>query len=294
MLAQPPVPPRASSRARPIPRTILTTPPPAGIVELESSDAVARAIAELTDTELGGRKLFVREDREEEVPSILPPPRAPRAAPAAGAAGGAPAGGRVTVAKSAAPGVSAVPGATAHISNLPYDITWKELKDIFAGCGKIGAPPGWMKPSGDCGLGRWISAHVHCPVFRPPCVCICALICHYRPPAHTHPLSRSPWRSACRHRDEGRAQPGLGHGHLLGARGGGEGGQGVQQGARQRPGDHRHNPLGCAGNVPISRQERGRTDLRSVAYRESLLLRASSARVTPDCPAIATNDSRTP
>jgi len=116
-----------------------------GIVELESADAVKRAIDELTDTELGGRKLFVREDREDEVPTTHPPPpsggpRPPRTAPHAGAgaagagAGGAPSGGaRVTVAKSS----GAAPGTVAHVKNLPYDITWKELKDIFAGCGKI-------------------------------------------------------------------------------------------------------------------------------------------------------------
>ena len=152
---------------------------------------MARAITDMHDTELGGRKLFVREDREEEVPSTNPPPRGdrprrerePRGPPAAGgamrdSAPREPRGDREpkpvsafhrsqdcarrvhraslcymlciykricfracahTLQNATKLLTNAFPAGTViHVSNLPFDITWKELKDIFSGVGKIG------------------------------------------------------------------------------------------------------------------------------------------------------------
>lgn len=89
------------------------------IVEVASKKDVKKAIDELHDSTFDGRKLVVREDRED------------GAAPSGGAGAAAPAGsGRGRLPK----------GETrtkVRVKNLPFDLTWKELKDAFGAVAKV-------------------------------------------------------------------------------------------------------------------------------------------------------------
>eukprot|EP00227_Mantoniella_beaufortii_P006942 CAMPEP_0197610374 /NCGR_PEP_ID=MMETSP1326-20131121/53204_1 /TAXON_ID=1155430 /ORGANISM="Genus nov. species nov., Strain RCC2288" /LENGTH=185 /DNA_ID=CAMNT_0043178887 /DNA_START=53 /DNA_END=610 /DNA_ORIENTATION=+ len=79
------------------------------IVEFSTAAEAAKAKAELTDTELEGRKIFVREDKE----------------PA-----GAFAAGPSKVA-------SGTPGTSLYIGNLAWEVTWQDLKDLFTDKGVV-------------------------------------------------------------------------------------------------------------------------------------------------------------
>jgi len=83
-----------------------------GIVAFATAQEAANAIATLGETELDGRTIFVREDRE-------------AAPPAAGSGGRARAG---TVQTS---------GCQVYVGNLPYTTSWKELKDHFKVAGNV-------------------------------------------------------------------------------------------------------------------------------------------------------------
>jgi len=89
------------------------------LARYSSPKGAAAAIARLTDTEIDGRKIFVREDRETPSAGAGAPPRAAKAAASAGT---------VTV-------VKPVAGPAVAVSGLPYDITAEELRGIFASVG---------------------------------------------------------------------------------------------------------------------------------------------------------------
>jgi RNA recognition motif-containing protein len=82
------------------------------------SAAADRAIQTLTDTELDGRKIFIREDREAGGGAPRSAVKAPR--------------GEITVVKTSAQ-------HAVSVRNLPRDITSAELKGIFQSCGATGA-----------------------------------------------------------------------------------------------------------------------------------------------------------
>ena len=88
------------------------------LARYSSPKGAAAAIARLTDTEIDGRKIFVREDREAPSAGAGAPPRAKVAASA----------GTVTV-------VKPVAGPAVAVSGLPHDITAEELRGIFASVG---------------------------------------------------------------------------------------------------------------------------------------------------------------
>lgn len=137
------------------------------IVEFSSSAESKLAIETLSDLEIDGRKILIREDRE---PSV-----AGTARPARGGSGGAMRGGGVrggygagrdgaargggvayggsggypyprqgdataTAAavpraprpESSAPRSAPLPGSSLYVSNLAWPVTWKDLKDTFA------------------------------------------------------------------------------------------------------------------------------------------------------------------
>jgi len=86
-----------------------------GLVSFASAKEARHAIATLHDSELEGRLIFVREDRE-------------AAAPVAGGGGGG--GGR-----GGAGGGGGGGGASVYVGNLPFSVTWQGLKDHFKQAG---------------------------------------------------------------------------------------------------------------------------------------------------------------
>lgn len=112
-----------------------------GIVEFSTVEEAQKAIDTLNNVELKGRMVFVREDREP-----------PRAAKPEGAANGAVEGEAAASAPSAttengsvgATGSTRPPprsrvqqGTAVFVSNLPFSVTWYELKDLFAQAGEV-------------------------------------------------------------------------------------------------------------------------------------------------------------
>lgn len=75
-----------------------------GLVTMASARDASKAISMLHDSELGGRPIFVREDRE----------NAGGGRPGSGAAAGSAAG-----------------SVKVHVGNLPFETSWQELKDLF-------------------------------------------------------------------------------------------------------------------------------------------------------------------
>lgn len=82
-----------------------------GIVEFNTVEDAQRAISELNDTELEGRKIFVREDRE--------PNNSGRTGAPAGRGRGGAVGG---IDRSQ---------CQVYVGNLDYSVSWQDLKDLF-------------------------------------------------------------------------------------------------------------------------------------------------------------------
>lgn len=83
-----------------------------GIVEFADAFDAANAISTMTDTELNGRMIFVREDRE-----------------STGNLGGSVVLGGV--------GSDSGTGGRVFVGNLPYEVSWQDLKDHFKTIGHI-------------------------------------------------------------------------------------------------------------------------------------------------------------
>jgi len=100
-------------------------------VTYSTAEEAQNAIESLTDSELDGRKIFVRADREPlgatKKPASLRAPRerAPRErAP------------RKAAAPSESAPANSTPGTQLYVGNLPWTAQWSDLKDLFAdhGC----------------------------------------------------------------------------------------------------------------------------------------------------------------
>eukprot|EP00088_Acartia_fossae_P039834 TRINITY_DN41457_c0_g1_i1.p1 TRINITY_DN41457_c0_g1~~TRINITY_DN41457_c0_g1_i1.p1 ORF type:complete len:222 (-),score=14.84 TRINITY_DN41457_c0_g1_i1:233-898(-) len=74
-----------------------------GIIEFRTPEDAQAAIEKLNDRDVQGRLIFVREDREEHVPSSQ----------------------------------ESAPKAQVYVSNLPYSVRWQDLKDRFKEVGKV-------------------------------------------------------------------------------------------------------------------------------------------------------------
>lgn len=103
---------------------VLTTPTGrskgCGIVEYSTREEAQKAVEKLSNLELDGRQIYVREDREAE-PKFNNNTTRP---------GGAPSNGR--------PAAAAAPeGAQVFVNNLPYSVGWQELKDLFYQAGDV-------------------------------------------------------------------------------------------------------------------------------------------------------------
>jgi len=90
-----------------------------GIVEFETTDSALRAVRELNNSDLSGRQIFVREDREDPV-NPGPKPRPPRAK--AGSSGQPEANGT---------------SRSVYVGNLSYDVAWQDLKDHMREAGEV-------------------------------------------------------------------------------------------------------------------------------------------------------------
>ncbi|QDZ24587.1 RNA-binding domain-containing protein [Chloropicon primus] len=106
-----------------------------GIVEFETPEEAARAIVELHDSVLEGRKIMVREDREDYELKRRGqggggggggygqrPPREPRQPRHYGGGGGGMGGGQ---------------GKRIFVSNLAWETSWQDLKDHFKQSGNV-------------------------------------------------------------------------------------------------------------------------------------------------------------
>lgn len=82
-----------------------------GVVEFSSADEAQEAITQLNDSELSGRMIFVREDRE-----------------TGGARGGGGAGGG---------GHRGGSSASVYVGNLAYETSWQDLKDHMRQAGNV-------------------------------------------------------------------------------------------------------------------------------------------------------------
>jgi RNA recognition motif-containing protein len=89
-----------------------------GIVEYATAEEASQAVATLTDTELKGRMIFVREDRETSSGAF------PGAAATGGGGGGRGAGGNAK-------------GTSVYVWNLSYETSWQDLKDHMRAAGNV-------------------------------------------------------------------------------------------------------------------------------------------------------------
>lgn len=85
-----------------------------GIVEYATAEEAQNAITNLTDTELKGRMIFVREDRE-----------------TAGGGGGSGGGGGGTG------GNTSRQSSSVYVGNLAFETSWQDLKDHMRGAGNV-------------------------------------------------------------------------------------------------------------------------------------------------------------
>lgn len=88
-----------------------------GLAEFATADGAAEAVRTLTDTELMGRQIFVREDREERSAGVL------RGAPS-------------TAARSFSVGPDAK-NRRVYVGNLSWDVAWQDLKDHMRQAGEV-------------------------------------------------------------------------------------------------------------------------------------------------------------
>jgi len=95
-----------------------------GLVVFANARDAANAIATLNDTDLKGRPIFVREDRE--------PAAATQTLSARGLVPNAPVG-----AARLRPEATAAPGTSVYVGNIAWNVTWQDLKDHFKSAGTV-------------------------------------------------------------------------------------------------------------------------------------------------------------
>ncbi|KAL9008659.1 MAG: hypothetical protein Q9173_006239 [Seirophora scorigena] len=101
-----------------------------GIVEYATRDQAQQAVNTLSNQNLMGRLVYVREDREAE-PRFTGPPSA-----GAGYHGGPPARGGYSGSMGGPPSGG---GRQVFVNNLPYNVGWQDLKDLFRQAAQQGA-----------------------------------------------------------------------------------------------------------------------------------------------------------
>ncbi|KAK5952925.1 g-strand binding protein [Knufia fluminis] len=107
-----------------------------GIVEYATRDQAQQAIATLSNQSLMGRLVYVREDRETEPRFTGPPTRGDFGG---GMRGGFQAGGGGGGYGNQMGGGAGGGGRQLYISNLPFNVGWQDLKDLFRGAAQEGS-----------------------------------------------------------------------------------------------------------------------------------------------------------
>jgi RNA recognition motif-containing protein len=102
-----------------------------GIVEFRSKEDALRAIEELNDSVLGSRKIFVREDRENNNNGDRQHNRDRERQYDRGPRND----GRS--ARNEGRGFGASTGRKVFVGNLSFQTTWRDLKEFFAPCGEV-------------------------------------------------------------------------------------------------------------------------------------------------------------
>ena len=121
-----------------------------GIVEFETSEGAQRAVLTLNDTELMGRQIFVREDREEASGGGY----YAQQTGGAGGAGGAGGGGRFASGGDAQ-------SRRVYVGNLSWDVAWQDLKDHMRQAGDVVFAEVMSEPDGrskGCGIAEFATA----------------------------------------------------------------------------------------------------------------------------------------
>ncbi|ODA83389.1 hypothetical protein RJ55_01903 [Drechmeria coniospora] len=101
-----------------------------GIVEYATREQAQQAVAQLSNQNLMGRLVYVREDREAE-PRFIGSPSGSRGG---FGGGGGPGGYSSGYGGGPAPGGS---GRQLYVANLPFNVGWQDLKDLFRQAARI-------------------------------------------------------------------------------------------------------------------------------------------------------------
>jgi len=121
-----------------------------GIVEFETAEGAQRAVLTLNDTELLGRQIFVREDREEGSGGGY----YTQQTGGAGAGGGGGGGGRFATGGDAQ-------SRRVYVGNLSWDVAWQDLKDHMRQAGEVVFAEVMSEPDGrskGCGIVEFATA----------------------------------------------------------------------------------------------------------------------------------------
>lgn len=141
--------------------TVLSTPDGrskgCGIVEFVTAEDAQQAVATLSNTELNGRQIFVREDREERNRPGYG--GGPRQVPTTTSNAGAATPGAATPA--ASPADTASQSRRVYVGNLSWDVHWQDLKDYMRTAGEVVHAEVMTEPSGrskGCGIVEYAKA----------------------------------------------------------------------------------------------------------------------------------------
>ena len=114
-----------------------------GLVEFASEEDASKAILTLNDTDLMGRSIFVREDREEKKSGAGRTKAVGSTSKGASPSAEAPAGGS---------------GRRLYVGNLAYSVKWQTLKDFFRQAGNVVYAEVMTEANGrskGCGIGKY-------------------------------------------------------------------------------------------------------------------------------------------
>ncbi len=125
-----------------------------GIVELVNEDMAVRAVGDLNDTEIMGRQIFVREDREESNTAVLGAQQGGNRMPSSFQ-------GRQPGAQGPFGSPMDAQGRRVYCGNLAWDVAWQDLKDHMRAAGNVTYAEVMQEPDGrskGCGIVEFADA----------------------------------------------------------------------------------------------------------------------------------------